>query len=503
MELPRSAGVLLHITSLPGDYGIGDLGRPAFRFIEWLKEAGQQWWQMLPLGPTDMRGNPYASPSSWAGLSDVLDLEHLAEHGDLTAEELAAARVPQSAAIDYLQVKETRARLLHLAAARFFERAQAHDLAEFEEFCRREQWWLDDWVCFAALQSVYPEKFWWQWEQRLALHDPDALCEFARAEGQALRREQYVQFRFHQQWERLRGWAKAAGIRLIGDLPIYCARHSQDVWAHRDKFKLDAHGNLLAQSGVPPDYFSATGQLWGTPVYDWPAHQADDFAWWASRLRGSLARVDLLRIDHFRGLVAYWEVPPNDDTAINGSWQPGPGDEFFAAINKRLGEAPFIAEDLGIITEDVIALRDRWNLPGMRVLQFAFGGGGAENIYLPHHHVPHCLIYTGTHDNDTTLGWYRSAGRKERAMFRRYSGHDGPPEAVAIRMAYASVAQLAVAPMQDVLGLGSEARQNIPGSELKGGNYRWKLVPEQLSTSAGRPLRYLAALYGRLGHRPS
>ncbi len=493
MELERSAGILLHITSLPGDYGIGDLGAGARRFVDWLSQAGQRWWQVLPLGPLDVSCNPYSSSSSWAGAEELLDLEHLVQCGDLRMSEIRAAKQP-GAKIRYDRVRSSRARLLALAAERFFEK-KGREYAEYEKFCARERWWLDSWAMFSVLRTVNRAP-WWKWPRPLAMGDSSALRKFSLEHAALIHGAKYRQFRFEQQWQSLKEYAAAAGVRLIGDLPIYCPRDSQDVWAARDMFKFDRGGRMIAQSGVPPDYFSATGQLWGTPVYDWAAHKANRFAWWIDRLRGTLRRVDLLRLDHFRALHDYWEVPASAKTAKKGRWQPGPGDAFLTAVSKRLG-TPFIAEDLGMITEGVYDLRDRWDLPGMRVLQFAFGGGSA-NIHLPHHYVRRCIVYTGTHDNDTTVGWFKKAGRDERAALRRYVGHTtASPNVILMRLAFQSVADLAIVPMQDVLGLGSEARQNLPGAAVKGGNFRWKLAANQLSQRAARELRELTETYGR------
>ena len=328
--------------------------------------------------------------------------------------------------------------------------------------------------------------------------DEKALRGFKKDHLSELRHQQYRQFRFDGQWRSLREYASDAGVGLIGDLPIYAPRDSQDVWAARDKFKFDKQGSMLAQSGVPPDYFSKSGQLWRTPVYNWKAHSAEGFEWWIRRLEGSLRRVDMLRIDHFRALHNYWEVPARAKTARHGKWMPGPGDAFFKAVCRKLGNAPFIAEDLGMITEEVYGLRDRWNLPGMRVLQFAFDGGAA-NIHLPHHYSRHSIVYSGTHDNDTTAGWHKKASREQRRALNKYCGQSVRDAHLLLQqLAYSSVAALAVIPMQDVLGLGSDARQNLPGGEVKGGNFRWKLMPGQLTMRAAENLHRLMETYGRL-----
>ncbi|HCF62299.1 MAG TPA: 4-alpha-glucanotransferase [Myxococcales bacterium] len=493
MQFKRAAGVILHISSLPGNNGIGDLGEPAHRFVDYLVSAGQAYWQILPVGPND-QGNPYCAQSSWAGSPFLISLDELARLGDLTAAEVEAARAPHRNGVDYGFVLRTRRELLAAAAKRFFESGRERD--GFEKFCSAEAAWLEDWALFAAAKVCFGGEPWWKWPKPLALRSDKGLAEYREKLSQESLGQKYIQYRFFQQWDGLRRKAAGAGVKLIGDVPIYTARDSADVWASRELFLLKPDGTPKVVSGVPPDYFAADGQLWGTPIYDWKKHAAGGFAWWLGRLRGVLRLCDVVRIDHFRAFESYWEVPAGATTAREGRWVQGPGDDFFAAVRKSFGEAPFIAEDLGIITKAVRELRDRWELPGMRVLQFAFGEGAASP-HLPIRYPRNCVVYSGTHDNDTTVGWYEKASAKEKDLFRRYTATDGNYcHYHMIRMAYSSIADLAIVPMQDVLGLGSWARTNTPG--LVEGNWGWKLLPEQLQDQSAHMLRELGELFGRL-----
>ena len=493
MQFKRAAGVLLHLSSLPGSYGIGDLGEQAHRFVDYLASAGQSLWQILPVGPND-QGNPYVAQSSWAGSPFLLSLDELARAGDLAPSELDVARTPQQSLVDYEFVYRTRRELLAAAARRFFGAGRERD--SFEKFCAAERAWLEDWSLFAAAKVHFGGEPWWKWPKPLALRSEKGIAEYRETLAEEILTQKYVQFRFYQQWDALRRKTASAGIRLVGDVPIYCARDSADVWASRQLFQLKADGTPKVVSGVPPDYFAKDGQLWGTPVYDWKKNATEGYAWWMGRLRGVLRLCDVVRIDHFRAFESYWEVPATATTARDGRWVQGPGDAFFAAVRKSFGEAPFIAEDLGIITKAVRDLRDRWELPGMRVLQFAFGEGAASP-HLPIRYGRNCVVYTGTHDNDTTAGWYEKASAKEKDLFRRYTATDGDYcHFHMIRMAYASVADVAIVPMQDVLGLGSWARINTPG--LVEGNWGWKLVPEQIQEQSAQTLRDLAEIFGRL-----
>jgi 4-alpha-glucanotransferase len=493
MQFKRAAGVLLHISSLPGQYGIGDLGEVAHRFVDYLASAGQSYWQILPLGPND-QGNPYVAQSTWAGSPFLISLDELARAGDLTSAELDAARAPQQSQVDYGFIYRTRKELLAMAAQRFFASGRERDA--FDRFCDAESSWLDDWALFAAAKASFGGEPWWKWPKALALRSEKGIADARAQLEKEILTQKYIQMRFFQQWDALRRKAASAGIKLIGDVPIYCARDSADVWGARERFQLKPDGTPKVVSGVPPDYFAKDGQLWGTPVYDWKRNAAEGFSWWMSRLRAVLRLVDVVRIDHFRAFESYWEVPAGAATAREGRWVKGPGDDFFSAARKAFGEAPFIAEDLGIITKAVRDLRDRWELPGMRVLQFAFSEGAASP-HLPIRYPRNAVVYTGTHDNDTTVGWYEKASAKEKDLFRRYTATDGSYcHYHMMRMAYSSIADLAIVPMQDLLGLGTSARMNVPG--LVDGNWGWKLLPEQVNESGARTLRDLAELFGRL-----
>ena len=491
MRFDRSCGLLLHLTSLPGDHGIGDLGPCAHGFVDFLGRASQSWWQVLPLGPSD-GGHPYLAQSSWAGSPLLLSLEDLVAAGDLDRADVSAIDAGHGTWVDYKAVTTARRQLLPVAARRFLKR----DDGRLDRFCAAEASWLDDWVLFAAAREHFDRAPWWSWPRDLALREPGALAGWRRRLTREIRVQQYIQLRFFEQWERLRQRAHDAGIRLIGDLPIYCSRDSADVWASRERFLLDEAGEPQVVSGVPPDAFAADGQLWGSPIYDWDRNRSEGFAWWIDRLRAVLRLVDVVRIDHFRAFESYWEVPADSTTARVGRWLPGPGDAFFSAVREELGDAPLIAEDLGIITRAVDDLRTRWKLPGMKVLQFAFGQG-ASSPHLPIFHDRDSVVYTATHDNDTSVGWYARAPEWERDTFRRYTASDGSsPHYHLIHTAYGSVANLAMVPVQDVLGLGSEARMNTPG--VVEGNWRWKLLPGQLDDGAAGMMRDLAEAFGRL-----
>ena len=491
MTRTRSAGILLPIASLPGPYGIGDLGCTSHDFLDTLRESSQRWWQILPLGPSP-DGNPYVAQSSWAGSPFLISLEALVEAGDLTHEDLATAQVSEGSTIDYEAIARTRRILLRKAGETFLSRGNR---ALLEDFARKEATWLDEWALFAAIREVQDARPWWQWPEELRQREPKALETFRTRYENEILQQKYLQFRFFEQWDALRKAAEKADVGLIGDLPIYCARDSADVWAHPQGFKLDSDGHPTVVSGVPPDFFAEDGQRWGTPVYDWETHRKEGFRWWLSRLRGSLRLVHRLRIDHFRAFESYWEIPADAESAKEGEWVEGPGDTFFAAVKDEFGDAPFIAEDLGIITEKVTELRKRWELPGMRVLQFAFASD-ASNEHLPFHHDPQSVVYTGTHDNDTTVGWYASATEEERDYFRRLTATDGGfCHYHMMRLAYASVADLAVIPAQDVLGLDARSRINTPGTIE--GNWRWKLMRGQFDRNAVEMLKELTWTFGR------
>jgi 4-alpha-glucanotransferase len=487
----RVSGLLLHLTSLPGGHGIGDLGREAYRFVDLLAEAGQSLWQVLPLGPPGVTGSPYDARSAFAGNPLLISLDRLAEEGLLAPEDLLDTPLDGDGPVDFAAVERLKTDRLRRAFARFDPRAHRG----FDLFRRRAVSWLGDFTLFMALRERHGSP-WTGWPRPLARHDETAV---ARARGELAREirfHAFVQWAFHEQWQALRRYAHGRGIQILGDMPIFVTHDSADVWAHQGIFRLDGAGQPTVVAGVPPDYFSSTGQRWGNPLYRWEAIVRRGFDWWIERFRWTLAMVDLVRVDHFRGFEACWEVPAAAETAERGRWVASPGEKLFAAVRAALGAVPVVAEDLGLITPEVEALRDSLDIPGMKVLQFAFGGE-ADNPYLPHTFQPRCVVYTGTHDNDTTRGWYDGAGPAVQDHVRRYLGVDGHDIVWdMIRLAQASVAETAVVPVQDVLGLDSTARMNTPA--LPDGNWTWRLAPFALAPHHVERLRDLTALYGRL-----
>ncbi|HOM14285.1 MAG TPA: 4-alpha-glucanotransferase [Rubrivivax sp.] len=510
MRLPRASGVLLHPTSLPGPHGSGDCGAAACHFVDWLVQAGQSLWQILPLNPIGAGNSPYASSSAFAGNLLLVDLLELQQQGWLTSAEVAPLPGLLAQRVAYDQVVPFRMQRLQWAAERFFavpphdERHQA-----FAQFCAHQAGWLDDYALFMALDEAHSRghaddgsdwrdwRDWCGWPEALARRDPGALAEAAATHAARVAFWKFGQWCFFRQWQGLRQYANRRGVRIVGDVPIFIAHHSAEVWAHQALFELGADGRPSVVAGVPPDYFSATGQRWGNPLYRWDVHARDGYAWWVQRLRCVFELVDIVRIDHFRGFAAHWEIAASEPTAQHGHWRAGPGAALFEAIAAALGTVPIIAEDLGLITPDVQALRRRFALPGMRILQFAFGGE-ADNAYLPHHHEPDSVVYPGTHDNDTALGWWAAAGVHERSHARDYLGlHDGDDIAWAlIRCACASVADTAVFAMQDVLSLGGDARLNFPGQA--NGWWSWRLQWSQVQHSHAQRLYALCRLYDRL-----
>ncbi len=494
----RAAGLLLHPTSLPGRYGVGDLGAVAHEFLEWSARGGQRIWQILPLGPTGVEDAPYSSLSSYAGNPLLISPDALAEEGLL--DEIDLRDVPDFPAdrVAFAEVGAWKRRILRRSWSRFRETERATVVEEFERFAFEQAGWLEDWALFAALRGAAGGRPWTQWDRDLVRREPKALQNARRDLAGEIAYETFLQFLFFRQWDRLREHAERLGIRIVGDLPIYVAHDSADVWIRPDLFALDSAGLPEKVAGVPPDYFSETGQLWGNPVYRWDRIEAEGFGWWVRRLRGSLRLVHLLRLDHFRGFAAYWEIEAGLATAAHGCWVPGPGIRLFDAVRAELGSLPFLAEDLGLITPDVHELREVLGLPGMRVLQFGFAEDDSD--HLPHRHMRACVVYTGTHDNDTTRGWFDSLGGEERLRLRDYLGGDGTaPEWELIRAAYASVADLAVVPLQDVFGLGSDARMNTPGRPS--GNWSWRAEHDAFGDAAAARLRRLAELTGRSGRR--
>ncbi len=495
MNRQRASGILLHPTSLPSRWGIGDLGDSAYDFADLLAAAGQRIWQVMPLGPTGYGDSPYQSFSAFAGNPLLINFDILLEEGLLAPSDLADAPILPDTAVDYGAVIPFKHRTLRRAFARFQQGYADHLRADFEAFCAEQASWLDDYALFAALKSANGGDSWSSWDPGLRRRDPGALDAARRTYTDEIAYQRFIQYLFFDQWLALKKYVNDLGIQIMGDIPIFVAYDSADVWAHPELFFLDEDGRPLVVAGVPPDYFSATGQLWGNPLYRWDVLKARGYDWWIERFRATLTLVDVVRVDHFRGFAAYWEVPAGEETAVNGRWVEGPGADLFEAVERALGVLPIVAEDLGVITPDVEELRDRFDFPGMRVLQFAFGGN-ADQPYLPHNHIRRCIVYTGTHDNDTTLGWWRTASEKERRHVQLYLGRSGDDIAWDfIRAALSSVADTAIIPLQDVLSLGSEARMNTPGRP--GGNWTWRFSLHQMTPAIISRLRELTVLYGR------
>ncbi|MEX2541767.1 MAG: 4-alpha-glucanotransferase [Trueperaceae bacterium] len=495
MDIERSAGILLHPTSLPGPHGIGSLGAEAYKWIDFLEAAGQRLWQVLPLGPTGYGDSPYQSFSAFAGNPYLIDLDLLRLEGLLEDEDLAAGGGFPDERVDFGAVIPFKLAALTRAFERF-EDGGPELRSGFEEFERDHGYWLDDFALFMALKEAHGGQGWNTWAGELRLRNERRLAEVRQERAREIRRHKVWQWFFHRQWRDVKRYANERGIAVVGDIPIFVSYDSADTWANPDLFSLDGEGNPTVIAGVPPDYFSATGQRWGNPLYRWDRMAERGFDWWIDRFRSSLEFYDLVRIDHFRGFEAYWEIPASEPTAVRGRWVRGPGQDFFDAVNGALGDLPVIAEDLGVITPEVEVLRDRNRLPGMQVLQFAFAGD-ASDPYLPHNYPRRSAVYTGTHDNDTTLGWYWMAPEGERDKVRRYLARDDDRVVWELmRLALSSVADLAVVPLQDVMGLGSEARMNTPGSAS--GNWGWRFLPEQLERWMAPQLREMVALYGRI-----
>jgi 4-alpha-glucanotransferase len=508
MAKRRVSGILLHPTSLPSPFGIGELGTEARGLLDAFAEAGQGLWQVLPLGPTGYGDSPYQCFSAFAGNPLLVSLERLRDEGLLGRDELAGAPSSAEDEVDFGAVIAFKRPLLRQAHARFERDAMPSQRAVFESFCSSHSSWLDDFALFMALKEAHGGVAWNQWGRALASRDGDALAR-ARAElALEIHSVRFSQFLFFEHWKDVRSHAHKRGLRILGDVPIFVAYDSADVWAHPEMFHLDNEGNPTAISGVPPDYFSATGQRWGNPLYRWDVLEASGFGWWIERLRSTLGLVDGVRLDHFRGFEACWEIPAAEATAIRGRWVKGPGASFFEAIRNALGELPMVAENLGVITPEVESLRERFDLPGMAILQFAFGADPQADDFKPHNYPRNRAAYSGTHDNDTTVGWWTSTGSgdstrtgeqiaAERGLTLRYLGTDGREiHWDFIRALMASVADTVIFPMQDVLGLGSGARMNLPGRPS--GNWRWRMRAGAMDAAVCRRLRDLAETFGRI-----
>ncbi len=507
MILPRCSGILLHVTSLPGGHGIGDLGNSAHEFVEFLAESGQKIWQVLPLSPTGYGDSPYQCFSAFAGSPLFIDLSRLREQGLLSGQDLTNAPSFPEKHVEYNRVIEFKEPLLRKAAQAFLSDADSTDCLAFDTFCENNSAWLDDYALFMACKRVYQDAAWVHWDAGIRQRNSAALKEWQNKLSFEIQVHKFAQFEFFRQWEKLKAHCRRLGIRVMGDIPIYVAHDSADVWAHPELFRLDEQGKPSALAGVPPDYFSATGQLWGNPLYRWDISANSGHRWWVDRVRASLKLFDLARLDHFRGFEAYWEIPADATTAAGGRWVKGPGAELFQTLQTELKELPFVAENLGVITPEVEALRKQFGFPGMSLLQFAFGNDPQGPTFRPHNYSRELVAYTGGHDNDTTVGWWTSSGvgesirtaediRQEREFTRAYLGFQSEPvNWVFIRTVLASVADVAIIPLQDVLGLGSDARMNLPGTLT--GNWKWRYKQQALTKEISEQLRKLTHLYDR------
>ncbi|MFW6140744.1 MAG: 4-alpha-glucanotransferase [Acidobacteriota bacterium] len=496
---PRASGILTHITSLPSSFGIGDLGPKTHKFVDFLSQCGQSYWQILPLNPTDSAydDSPYHSVSAMAANPLLISPEWMVRDGLLEEKDLKPVPEFSESRVDFSLVTQYKDRLFETAFQRFQKQSPQDD---FFAFCERNSEWLHDFALFKVLKDEFSQKKWSEWPAEHRDRNDRALKRFSREHEDKIKKEKFLQYLFMHQWNELKEKCRKRDVHIIGDIPIYVDYDSADVWSHPGFFKLNSQKQMESVSGVPPDYFSETGQLWGNPLYDWDAIQKSDFKWWVSRLDRVLEMCDIVRIDHFRGWVAFWEVPVSEKTAVNGRWVKAPVKDFFEKLSKRYLHLPFIAEDLGIITPDVREVMRCFNLPGMKVLLFAFGSDDPYHPYLPHNYEENYVVYTGTHDNNTVKGWFeKEAGEDEKSRLSRYLGKEVRAEEVhwdLIRLAMSSVARTVIFPIQDILGLGQEARMNRPATNQ--GNWKWRMTPVQLSEARKTPLKDLTRLYARL-----
>jgi 4-alpha-glucanotransferase len=509
MSFQRTSGILLHPTSLPGRFGIGVLGASAYEFVDFLEETGQSLWQILPLGPTGYGDSPYSCLSAFAGNPLLISLESLLPEGLLDQSDLDNAPEFSSSQVDYGRVIAFKSAMLKKAHANFIANASDQAKDEYLAFIGQADWWLEDYSTYRAIKDAHGGREWTKWDPYLRDREDNAMHFFRENRAVEVSAQKFYQYLFFKQWLNLARYANEHGVKIIGDAPIFVAHDSADVWANRHLFHLNDGGAPALVAGVPPDYFSQTGQLWGNPIYRWDVMKQSGYRWWIERFRHALSTVDILRLDHFRGFEKYWAVPAGESTAINGRWEEGPGADFFDQVTRAFdgGDLPIIAEDLGYITPEVINLRDHFELPGMQVLQFAFGTDPQADAYKPYNYVKNSVVYTGTHDNDTTIGWFASEGAGlstrshdevsgERELALKYLGTNGHEiNWDFIRLALSSVANAAIIPLQDVLGLGSEARMNVPARES--GNWSWRYTSDQLTPEIRRRLAEMTEVYGR------
>ncbi len=498
--MERSSGILLHITSLPGKYGIGTMGKEARHFVDFLVASGQKLWQILPLGHTGYGDSPYQCFSAFAGNPLIIDLETLCEDGLLLEKELPAPGDFPEDWVDYGKVFHYKYKLLEKAYARFQKDQHKEIRRQFESFCASNKDWLDDYAFFMALKIHHGGKAWTEWDKQIKMRQKGAVQRYREHLSGSIGFYRFLQFVFYQQWLELKAYANSNKIEVIGDLPLYVAFDSADAWANPELFDFDKSLNPRTVAGVPPDYFSETGQLWGNPIYDWKYLEEHGFQWWIDRVKANFLLYDILRIDHFRGLAAYWAVPSAEKTAINGQWIEAPGEAMLQAVYKALGEKPIIAENLGVITPDVEEMREKFRMPGMKILQFAFDSG-EENEFIPHTYDKNSVVYTGTHDNNTTVGWFKHSPAADKQLMRDYFClNEKDPAWSFIRLAWSTVSDIAIAPMQDILRLGEEARMNFPGKAP--GYWKWRYRADRLTGQHAEDLLKLTRVYGRL-HRPT
>jgi len=507
IDTERNCGILLHPTCLPGKFGIGDLGPQAYRFVDFLVATGQTCWQVLPLGHTGYGNSPYNCFSAFGGNPYLISPERIAQAGLLNSSDFDETPPFPPNRVDYPKAIGHKLSLLRKSFRRFKDLSAKKFPDDYYSFTENNAFWLEDYALFAALKYAHDGATWTNWGEDLAQREPDALVDWRNSLSEEVQFWKYVQYQFFRQWSALKAYGHQKGLRLIGDIPVYVAHDSAEVWAHRDLFHLDKQGNPTVVAGVPPDYFTSTGQRWGNPIYRWKVMAARGYKWWIDRFRMNLALVDAVRLDHFRGFEAYWEVPASEPTAINGRWVKGPGIGLFNAVRSVLGDVDMIAEDLGVITPEVDDLRDELGIPGMRILQMAFGSDPKASEYRPHNHIRNCVVYTATHDHNTTIGWLTSEPgsvttqsaqeiQEERSYALKYVGCEGDEmNWKFIRLALASVARLALYPLQDVLGLGGESRMNLPGSLA--GNWEWRFTEDMLGPEIGQKLLELTTVYER------
>ncbi len=494
-NMERSSGILLHITSLPGKYGIGTMGREAQKFVDFLTDAGQKLWQILPLGHTGYGDSPYQCFSAFAGNPLIIDLEILVEQQLLQSSELPVNESFPDNMVDFGKVFEYKYPLLKKAHQRFVSATKNILKHQYEHFCSDNHWWLDDYAFFMALKIQHQGKEWTKWDEPLKMRHPEAISTYEQKLSADIEFYRFLQFLFYYQWRDIKDYANSRGVKIIGDLPLFVAFDSADAWANPELFDFDKTRTPRTVAGGPPDYFSETGQLWGNPVYDWQYLKRENYQWWVHRIRANFQLYDILRIDHFRGLEAYWAIPYGEKTAVNGKWVKVPGEEMLKTVYEQLGEKPIIAENLGVITPEVEKIREAFNMPGMKILQFAFDSD-EDNDFIPHNYDKNCVVYTGTHDNNTTTGWFKHIKPSDKQMMHDYFCLDeNDPAWSLIRLAWSTVAMIAITPLQDLLRLGEEARMNFPGKSP--GYWKWRYARKMLTAQHAKDLEKITRVYGR------